>query len=129
LTYEDILESKSANCVIVGTITVREDIGGDIKFLGEIQNTGEATARFVKIVFTMKNTGGNVIGTDYTYVNSIDLSPGQTSSFECWTKTPYIQVSSWTHEKTWDSLTPHRNPARHSVDKITQSNIRTPPSM
>ena len=102
LCCKDILESKTANCVIVGNITTQEDYGGDIKFLGEIKNTGEATARFVKINFTMKNTADNVIGTDFTYVNSTDLSPGQTSSFKCWTDTPYIQVGSWVHEITWN---------------------------
>ncbi len=102
LSCDDILKSKSANCVIVGEITVQEDFEGDIKFLGEIQNTGDATARFVKITFTMKNAAGNVIGTDFTYVNSTDLSPGQTSSFECWTETSYSETASWTHEITWD---------------------------
>jgi len=81
---------------------VQEDFESDIKFLGEIKNTGNATARFVKITFTTKNTAGNVIGTDFTYVNSTDLSPGQTSSFKCWTDTPYIQVGSWVHEITWN---------------------------
>ena len=73
-----------------------------LKFLGEIKNTGDATARFVRITFTMKNSAGNVIGTDSTYVNSTDLSPGQTSSFECWTETSYSETDSWTHEITWD---------------------------
>jgi len=50
----------------------------------------------------MKDTTGNIIGTDFTYVNSTDLNPGQTSSFECWTETPYSQVASWTYEIIWD---------------------------
>lgn len=92
----------SANCVLVGDITVQEDFEGDIKFLGEIKNDGDAKALFVKITFTMKDSGGSVIDTDFTYVNSTDLDPGQTSSFECWTNAPYSQVDSYDYEITWD---------------------------
>jgi len=102
LCCKDILDNPSANCIIVGSITVQEDFENDIKFLGEIRNDGDGKALFVKIDFTMKNASGSVIGTSFTYVNSTDLNPGQTSSFDCWTKTPYAQVDSWTHEITWD---------------------------
>lgn len=94
--------NRTANCVLVGDITVQEDFEGDIKFLGEIKNDGDAKALFVKITFTMKDSGSNVIGTDFSYVNSTDLDPGQTSSFECWTNTPYSQVSSYDYEITWN---------------------------
>ncbi|MBD3413276.1 MAG: hypothetical protein GF421_02460 [Candidatus Aminicenantes bacterium] len=94
--------NKSANCVLVGDITVQEDFEGDIKFLGEIKNDGDAKALFVKITFTMKDSGGSVIDTDFTYVNSTDLDPGQTSSFECWTNASYSQVDSYDYEITWD---------------------------
>jgi hypothetical protein len=93
---------KSANCVIVGSITVQEDFEGCIKFLGEIRNQGDGKALFVKITFTMKDSSDNVIGTDFTYVNSTDLNPGQTSSFECWTDVLLSTVSSWSYEITWD---------------------------
>jgi len=94
--------NASANCVLVGSITVQQDYSGDIKFLGEIKNDGDAKALFVKITFTMKNSGGSVIDTDFTYVNSTDLDPGQTSSFECYTDAPYSQVASYDYEITWD---------------------------
>jgi len=97
----DVL-NRTANCVLVGNITVQEDFEGDIKFLGEIKNDGDAKALFVKITFTMKDSGGSVIDTDFAYVNSTDLDPGQTSSFECWTSTPYSQVSTYDYEITWD---------------------------
>jgi len=99
---KNIFKEKKANCVIVGEITVTEDFEGDIKFLGEIQNIGDAKACFVKITFTMKNEGGNVIGTEFTFVNSTDLEPGQKSSFECYTEVPRSQVASWEYEITWN---------------------------
>jgi len=93
---------KKADCVIVGNITVTEDYSGDIKFLGEIKNQGDGKALFVNINFTMKNTSGNVLGTDFTYVNSTDLDPDQTSSFECYTDVPKLDVSNWNYEIDWD---------------------------
>ena len=92
---------KEADCVIVGSITVQEDFEGDIKFLGEIKNQGDGKALFVKITFTMKNASGNVIGTDFTYVNSTDLEPGQASSFECYTTVQKSEVADWSYEITW----------------------------
>jgi len=99
---ESTFGKKEADCVVVGNITVQEDFENDIKFLGEIKNQGDAKALYVKITFTLKNAAGDVIGTDYTYVNSTDLDPGQTSSFECWTETPYNQVESWEYDITWN---------------------------
>lgn len=93
---------KSADCVIVGNITVQEDFEGDIKFLGEIKNQGDGKALFVNINFTMKNASGDVIGTDFTYVTSTDLNPGQTSSFECYTTTARSDVADWSYEIDWD---------------------------
>jgi len=98
---DSVFDSKSADCVLVGSVTAQEDHEGDIKFLGEIQNNGNGKALFVRISFTMKDVAGNVIGTDFTYVNSTDLEPGQISSFECWTETPYTDIDSWTYEITW----------------------------
>jgi len=92
---------KSADCVIVGNITVTEDFEGDIHFLGEIKNQGDGKALFVKINFTMKNASGDVIGTDFTYVNSTDLNPSQTSSFECYTTVARSDVADWSSEIDW----------------------------
>jgi len=99
---DSVFSPKTADCVIVGNITETEDFSGDIKFLGEIKNQGEAKALFVNITFTLKDSSGNVIDTDFTYVSSTDLDPGQTSSFECYTNTKRTDVSSWTYEIDWD---------------------------
>jgi len=99
---DNIFKDKEADCIIYGEITVTEDFEGCIKFLGEIKNQGDGKACFVKINFTLKNSGANVIGTDFTYVNSTDLDPGQISSFECYTDVQKSEVASWTYEITWD---------------------------
>ncbi len=102
INCESIFKKKEANCVIVGEITVTEDFEGDIKFLGQIKNIGDAKACFVKITFTMKDSNGKVIDTEFTYVNSTDLEPGQTSSFECYTEVQKSLVASWEYEITWN---------------------------
>jgi hypothetical protein len=99
---DSIFQSKEANCVVAGSINVIEDYFGDVKFLGEIRNDGDAKALFVKITFTMKDGAENVIGVDFTYVNSTDLDPGQTSSFECYTSVSYSDMDSYTYEISWD---------------------------
>jgi len=102
INCDSIFSSKTADCVIVGNITETEDYSGDIKFLGEIKNQGDAKALFVKITFTLKNASGGVIDTELTYISSTDLDPGQTSSFECYTNVKRTDVSSWTYEIDWD---------------------------
>ena len=100
---DSIFSPKVGSCHIEGNITVQTDFEGDIKFLGEIINNGDGKALFVKITFTMKDAGGGVIGTDFTFVTSTDLDPGQKSSFECWTETARAQVKSWEYEITWEN--------------------------
>lgn len=93
---------KKADCVVVGNITVTEDFEDCIKFLGEIKNQGDGKACFVQITFTMKNSSGDVIDTDFTFVSSTDLEPGQISSFECYTDVQISDVATWSHEITWN---------------------------
>ena len=99
----DILKTKEGDCVIAGSITVQEDFAGDIKFLGEIKNQGTGKANYVNITFTMKDSGGNVIDTDFTYTNPTHLDAGQTGSFECYTAVAYADVASWTYIIEWDN--------------------------
>lgn len=49
---------------------------------GEVQNTGDSPAEFVQIVITLYDAAGNVVGTDFTYVDIDPLPPGGTSPFE-----------------------------------------------
>ncbi len=93
---------REAHCLIVGEITMQKDSSGNAEFLGEIKNDGDKKAQNVKITFTIKGSGGNVLDTAFTYVNSNDLDPGQTSSFDCLSQAPYSQVSSYEYEIRWD---------------------------
>ena len=49
---------------------------------GEVENTGTTNAEFVKIVITLYDAAGTVIGADFTYTELDTLPPGGTSPFE-----------------------------------------------
>ena len=48
---DSVFQKKEANCVLVGDLKVQEDSGGDIKFLGEIKNEGDAKDLFCENYF------------------------------------------------------------------------------
>jgi hypothetical protein len=58
-----------------------EDLGW-LHVRGEVQNTGDTPAEFVKIVVTLYDAAGNVVGTDFTYTELDAIPPGGTSPFE-----------------------------------------------
>jgi hypothetical protein len=49
---------------------------------GEVQNTGDTPAEFVKIVVTLYDAAGEVVGTDFAYTELDTVPPGSTSPFE-----------------------------------------------
>jgi hypothetical protein len=102
-TTSTTIATYAANCLLKGLLNVTNDFSGDIKFLGEIQNTGNRQADYVKITFTLKNTGGSVLETPYTYVNNTDIPSGETDSFTCWTSTASTDVSSYTYKISWSN--------------------------
>ena len=55
---------------------------GWYEILGQVTNNLGLKVNWVSPVGTLYNASGQVIGCDFTYVNSNDLLPGQTSSFE-----------------------------------------------
>lgn len=56
--------------------------GGWLHVRGEVQNTGDTPAEFVKIVVTLYDAAGNVVGTDFAYTDIDTIPPGGTSPFE-----------------------------------------------
>jgi hypothetical protein len=96
------LFNKEAHCIIVGEITMQQDSSGNAEFLGEIKNDGDKKALNVKITFTIKDSGDNVLDTAFTYVTSNDLDTGQTSSFDCLSQASYSQVSTYEYEIRWN---------------------------
>jgi hypothetical protein len=52
------------------------------KIIGQVRNDEVVLVTYVSPVGTIYTSSGTVVGCDFTYVNSTDLNPGQTSSFE-----------------------------------------------
>lgn len=55
---------------------------GWYEIIGMVRNDHGTRVDFVSPVGTVYNAAGKVLGCDFTYVNSTDLDPGQSSSFE-----------------------------------------------
>ncbi|MBU1747420.1 MAG: FxLYD domain-containing protein [Chloroflexi bacterium] len=58
------------------------------RIIGQIRNDETVTIRFVSAVVTLYDAAGRVVGCDYAYVSSTDLTPGQVSSFEIYAMPP-----------------------------------------
>jgi len=95
------IKTTSANCVLVGEISMQENDSRNAKFLGKVKNVGEAKALWVKITFTIKDSEGSTLDYDFAFSDPTDLNPGQTGSFECDSDAPYSQVSPYDYETTW----------------------------
>ena len=108
ITSQEYKAAPSGTNVILleSTLYVTEDYSGDIKILGEIQNTGNSDVSFVKITYTFKDRSDDIIDTDYTYINGSSknlgvvvtdtiLSPGEIGSFNLYTDIPHDLVSSF----------------------------------
>jgi hypothetical protein len=58
------------------------DSSGDYHILGQVRNDMTVQVKFVQEVGTLYNAAGTALACDFTYVNSTDLAPGQTSAFD-----------------------------------------------
>ena len=50
--------------------------------VGEVQNNGQQTAKFVEISATLYDSNNKVIGTEFTFTKPSDIEPGQKAPFE-----------------------------------------------
>ena len=50
--------------------------------VGEVQNNGPETAKFVEVSATLYDSNNKVIGTETTFTTPNDIEPGQKASFE-----------------------------------------------
>mgnify|MGYP001765487739 CR=1 FL=1 len=58
------------------------DSTGTFHAIGELQNTGSQAADYVKVVVTLYDSAGKVVGTDFTYTEIDTVLAGQKSPFE-----------------------------------------------
>ena len=96
-----------------GDVTKQPDNSGDLKLIGEVKNTGNEIAYFVKYVATIKNNNNQVIDVGYSYISgrSIELESGITTdtalfpndiaSFKIYTFAEYTEYDTFTYKINW----------------------------
>jgi hypothetical protein len=52
------------------------DIAGAFHVVGEVENAGNTTAKFVEVVGTFYDAKGTVVGTSYTFTEPHDIAAG-----------------------------------------------------
>jgi hypothetical protein len=57
------------------------DLGG-YRIIGQVRNTGSQEAEYVKVVATLYNARGEVVGVRNTYAEADHIDPGESSTFE-----------------------------------------------
>ena len=102
-------QTSTGNAILLdSTVYVTQDSSGDIKILGELQNVGDSDVSFVKITYTFKDAGDNLLDTEYTYiygsskrlsriVTDTILSPNEVGSFLMYTDVSYNLVNSMSY--------------------------------
>ncbi len=80
-SIEDIPTLKTKDAKILSKSTHYDSLGW-LHIVGEVQNTGIDTLEFVKVIATIYDKEGTVIGTDFTYTQPHTLKKGQTAPFE-----------------------------------------------
>jgi hypothetical protein len=50
--------------------------------VGEVQNNGSGTAKFVEVSATLYDSNNKVVGTEFTFTKPRDIEPGQKAPFE-----------------------------------------------
>jgi len=81
--------------LIVISHTSKTDAYGYYEIVGEVKNSSGTTAEYVNIVVTYYDSGGTVIGTEYTYATLDQIAAGQTSPFTVSSYPRKIQPASY----------------------------------
>jgi hypothetical protein len=76
-----IVTLKEKDAEILSKSTHRDSLDW-LHIVGEVENTGMTTLKYVKVIATIYDKDGTVIGTDYTYTQPSTLEPRQTAPFE-----------------------------------------------
>ena len=77
-----------------------------LQIVGEVLNQAPVVAKSVRIMATLYNQYGQVIGTDFTYTDPSDLSPGQWAPFNIIVQedsAPMYQMTNYALSIDWRS--------------------------
>jgi hypothetical protein len=86
-SYRFEVVTYSNTTAALPNLTLTSDSGSIDQFdyyhiIGEVRNDSATKVTFVEPVGTLYNAAGAVVGCDFTFVNSTDLNPGQSSAFD-----------------------------------------------
>ena len=81
ISISDIPTLKQKDAELLSKSTHRDSLGW-MHIVGEIENTGVETLEFVKVIATIYDKEGTVIGTDRAYTQPHTLKRGQVAPFE-----------------------------------------------
>jgi len=81
-TYYSTSDARLQNMTIYNDSGTYNPDGGSYRILGFVRNDNDVRVRSIQPIVTLYDVSGTVIGCSYTSVNSTDLDPGQSSSFE-----------------------------------------------
>ncbi len=81
VSYQTTQEPPDKNIQITNHWASRDDFGNYFVH-GEIKNTGNSKAYFIKIIGTFYSSTDTVVGVDFTYPSTNTIEPGKTATFE-----------------------------------------------
>ena len=81
LQTKRIKDTTKAKIILTGQEYVENDDSNYDDISGQVKNIGNGTAESIKTTFTFYDSNGNMVGTDYTYLDLDKLNPGQKTPF------------------------------------------------
>lgn len=95
---------KRVKDIVITSNTSYTDSIGDMHIVGEVKNNLPNLAESVKIIATLYDSKGNVIGMDYTYTEPSDLESNEKAPFELTLSNstlPIERISNYNLKVTW----------------------------
>lgn len=73
--------TTKANLILTSHKYVENDKSNYDDIVGQVKNIGNELAESVKVIFTFYNNNGDIVGTDFTFLETDNLNPGQQAPF------------------------------------------------
>ena len=80
-TIKPIEDTPKAKIILTGQNYIEKDNSNFDDIIGQVKNIGNGTAESIKTIFTFYDSNGNMVGTDFTYIDIDKLNPGEKAPF------------------------------------------------
>ena len=78
---DDATEDSAEVIVEVAEVNWYVDTLGTLAFIGTVRNLGESDLEFVKVIISLRDAGGTLVDTDFTYTETDVVLSGEASPF------------------------------------------------